>query len=113
MQTYPDICIFHENWSEELSSGTEHMLASDGSWKSHIMYPKTSYTATFYHKGISRTVYNQLIQFWRFNRGKEILFNSPVLEADVTARFGERPVITEVMVDLLTVKVEILGTIDE
>lgn len=113
MDRYPSIVISSEGWEEELTSGVENMLASDGTWKTHILYPKTSYIGTFYHPLISREQYNQIVRFWRVNRGKEFIFESPTLEIDIVSRFGERPLITERVVDMLTVKVQMLGAIDE
>lgn len=109
MEVYPLDQISKENWDEDSDVGIEHMRASDGSYKSHILYAVVGYSFSFVHPILTLEDFNRLIKFWSDNYMFEFEFTSPLDGRKTLVRFERRPKIIGRESHRLSVQVNLIG----
>lgn len=110
MNRYPDdICIGRDDYIYEADDGIETMVASDGSYKTHVLHSVTACRFELSHRLIGSEDRERIMRFYRENKAREFIFENPDTSDDVVVRFAKRPQVTEYVGSLRTLRVELVG----
>lgn len=110
MNRYPDVaCIDRDDYIYETDDGIETMVASDGSYKTHVLHTITACRFRLSHRLINSDDRERIMRFYRENKAREFIFENPDTGDDVIVRFANRPQVIEYVGSLRTLRVELAG----
>lgn len=101
--------IDSKDWDENVEVGVEHMQASDGTYKTHILHSTLVYSFSFVHRYISVSESRGVMDFWANNYMREFPFTSPLDDRQAIVRFKRRPKLIEKEGPWVSVRVELIG----